>query len=65
MAIELVLMALIKSPKKAKLIHLLAELYLMVGDKDMCIKYAEKALVYLPQNSDLRNLLLQVQQDYV
>jgi tetratricopeptide (TPR) repeat protein len=55
--------ALKKAPNKPKILHLLAEIYLLLGEKKKSIEAAEKAFTLIPSNPDLRNLLLQINPD--
>lgn len=55
--------ALKKAPNKPKVWHLLAEVYLIIGEKKKSIEAAEKAFTLIPSNPDLRNLLLQINPD--
>lgn len=55
--------ALKKAPNKPKILHLLAEVYLLLGEKKKSIETAEKAFTLIPSNPDLRNLLLQINPD--
>lgn len=60
MAAEFLLQATIKAPNKGQLIHCLMEVYYLLGEKDAAGKLADKAMVLLPTNADLRNLVLQI-----
>ncbi len=59
-ASEIMLVAVEKAPTKGKLHHLLAEIYYILGEKERAAKMAEKAFTLVPNNNDLRNLLLLV-----
>ena len=52
--------AMKKAPNKSRLLHLTAETYCILGEKDRAAKCAERAFVLQPQSNDLRNLLLVV-----
>lgn len=52
--------AISKAPTKAKLIHMLAEIYALLKQKDQARMCAEQAHQINPQSSELRNLLLLV-----
>jgi tetratricopeptide (TPR) repeat protein len=52
--------AIAKSPGKAKLLHLLAEVYALLQREPQARSCAEQAYEANPQSSELRNLLLQV-----
>jgi tetratricopeptide (TPR) repeat protein len=57
-ACEVIKHALIKVPNKGRLQHLLAEVYLLLDEKDKSIIAAEKAFALQPFSAELRNLLL-------
>lgn len=57
---EMMIQAVEKAPNKGKLQHLLAEIYYMLKEGDRAAKMAERAFMLIPNNTDLRNLLLLV-----
>ncbi len=63
MAAEFLQMAMNKAPNKSRLLHLAAEIYCLLGEKDRSAKCAERAFVLQPQSGELRNLLLIVNPD--
>lgn len=57
-ACEVIKHALIKVPNKGRLQHLLAEVYLILDEKEKSVVAAEKAFALQPFSAELRNLLL-------
>ena len=57
-ATELLMHAVRKAPNKGKLYHSLAEVCFLLGEKEQSLQHAEKAANFLPNNKELRNLLL-------
>jgi len=66
LAIQFFLQALLKagntgnSNNTGPLLHWLVEIYYLLNDLETANKYAEKAFLLLPNNSDLRNILIQI-----
>jgi len=60
LATEFLSEAISKAPGKPKLLHLLAEVYALLKQKDQAVVCAEEAYSLSPQSGDLRNLLLQI-----
>ena len=60
LAVEFLSQAIAKAPGKGKLLHVLAEVYTLLKQKDKAIACAEEAYTVMPQSSELRNLLLQI-----
>lgn len=60
LAAEFALVAVEKAPSKGKLQHMLSEVYMLLGEKERCVKMAELAFGLMSGNADLRNLLLLV-----
>ena len=58
LAAEMLQQAMKKAPNKSRLLHLTAETYCILGEKDRSAKCAERAFVLQPQSAELRNLLL-------
>lgn len=63
LAAEMMQQAVVKAPTKGKLLHILAEVYLYLNEKDRATKTAERAFTFVPNNADLRNLLLIVNRE--
>ncbi len=63
LAVELLQQAVAKAPTKGKLLQLLGEVYLLLGKRELSLKWSEKAVALLPQNAELRNLLLLLSPD--
>eukprot|EP01034_Spumella_vulgaris_P023184 gene23184-29379_t len=63
MTVELLHQAVAKAPNKGKLQQILGEIYFLLGKRDLSLKHCEKAVTLLPQNADLRNLLLVLSPD--
>ena len=57
-AAELLAQACEKAPTKSRLLHLLAEVYCVLGQKDRCYRIAERVYVLQPQSAEIRNLLV-------
>jgi tetratricopeptide (TPR) repeat protein len=60
LAAELLYLATEKAPSKGKLLHLLAEVYFLLNERENSVKVAERAFETQSNNSELRNLLLTV-----
>lgn len=63
LALEFLHQALNKSPGKATVLQWLVEVYYLLGENTKASKYGEKASVLLPQSTELRNVLIQIDPD--
>eukprot|EP01041_Mallomonas_annulata_P003071 gene3071-6021_t len=59
-AAEYLAQAVIKSPNKGGTLHMLAEIYYLLGQTELSSEYAQKAYELQPASAELRNLLLLV-----
>lgn len=60
LAAEFLSEAIAKAPGKGKLLHVLAEVYSLLNQKEQAVACAEEAYTVMPQSSEIRNLLLQL-----
>ena len=57
-AAEFLQQAIEKAPTKSRLLHLLAEVYIVIGQRDRAARVAERVYIMQPQSAEIRNMLL-------